>query len=140
METGDLTLTATESATLSPRSSLAMREDHVVGMHHRIVAGDDFRSAAESIFALLRVAEERHPGGIRSLHLQIEGHEGERAGFDADFFEFQQEFMLGAMGQYLTWIEMPLTGKLGNPEPQDNQLPDQLLLQNPTPTGYTPPA
>lgn len=125
---------------LSPGSSIRMREDHVVELQHRIVAEDDFRSAAASVFTLLRVAEDRHPGGIRSLQIRIEGHDGERAGFDADFFEFQQEFMLGAIGRYFTWIEMPLTGKLGNPEAQVNQLPDQLLLQDSGATGYTPPA
>jgi hypothetical protein len=30
-----------------------------------------------------------------------------------------------------TWIEMPLTGKLGNPVPQEDDLPDSLRLEGP---------
>jgi len=110
-----------------------MQEDRGVLLQHRVTAEDDFERAAADVFALARIAQERHPGAVRRLALTIEGHLGERAGFDADFFEFQQEFMLGAMGRFFTWIEMPLTGKLGNPELQENDLPDGLRLEGRAP-------
>jgi hypothetical protein len=117
-----------------------MGTDHIVEMEHLVIADDDFRQAADDIFALLQAAEKRYPAGIRSCRLSIEGHQGECGGFDADFFEFQQEFLLGAIGRFFTWVDMPLTGKLGNPEPQVNKLPDRLLLQEPEAAGYTRPA
>jgi hypothetical protein len=128
---GGALMTAADSPQLSPRSKITMREDHVVLLRHRIAAEDDFERAANDVFTLAKTAQDRHPGAIRSLVLTIEGHVGERAGFDTDFFEFQQEFMLGAIGKFFTWIEMPLTGKLGNPAPQEDDLPDSLRLEGP---------
>ena len=128
-------MTAANSPQLSPRSKITMREDHVVLLQHRVTAEDDFERAVDDVFTLAKTAQDRHPGAIRSLVLTIEGHVGERVGFDADFFEFQQEFMLGAIGKFFTWIEMPLTGKLGNPAPQEDDLPDGLRLEGPAREG-----
>ncbi len=82
-------MTAANSPQLSPRSKLTMREDHVVLLQHRVTAEDDFERAVVDVFTLAKTAQDRHPGAIRSLVLTIEGHVGERVGFDADFFEFQ---------------------------------------------------
>ncbi len=100
-------------------------------LQHLVAAEDDFERAVADVFTLAKTAQDRHPGAIRSLVLTIEGHDGERGGFDADLFEFQQEFMLGAIGKFFTWIEMPLTGKLGNSSPQEDDLPDNLRLEGP---------
>ncbi len=129
-------MTAAESPQLSPRSKITVRKDHVVLLQHRVTAEDDFEQAVDDVFTLAKTAQDRHPGAIRSLVLTIEGHVGERAGFDADFFEFQQEFMLGAIGKFFTWIDMPLTGKLGNPAPQEDDLPDSLRLEGPAREGH----
>jgi len=126
-------MTDTDSRQLSPRSKITMRENQMVLLQHRVLAEDDFERAVRDVFTLARTAQDRHPGAIRSLVLTIEGHAGERAGFDPDFFEFQQEFMLGAIGKFFTWIEMPLTGKLGNPLAQKDDLPDNLRLEGPAP-------
>ena len=128
-------MTAANSQQLSPRSRITMQENHVVLLQHRVTAEDDFARAVDDVFTLMKLAQDRHPGAIRNLVLTIEGHVGERAGFDAEFFEFQQEFMLGAMGKFFTWIEMPLTGKLGNPVAQENNLPDSLRLEGPAQEG-----
>lgn len=116
---------------LSPRSSITPEANHVVLLEHRVAADDDFARAAQDIFALVRTAQLRHPGDFRRLVITIDGHTGERAGFDADFFEFQQEFMLGLMGRFFTWIEMPLTGTLGNSSPQEDDLGDVLRVNDP---------
>jgi hypothetical protein len=113
---------------LSSRSSITPQENHVVLLEHRIVCEDDFTDAAQAVFALVKAAQNRYPGNPRNLVITIEGHTGDRAGFDADFFEFQQEFMLGAMGRFFTWIELPLTGKLTNSAPQDDDLGDALQI------------
>jgi hypothetical protein len=126
-------MTAADAPQLSPRSTITMQEDQVVLLQHRVTAEDDFERAVDDVFTLARTAQDWHPGAIRSLVLTIEGHVGERAGFDPDFFEFQQEFMLGAIGKFFTWIEMPLTGKLGNPALQEDDLPDSLRLEGPAP-------
>ena len=114
---------------LSPRSSIKKQANHVVLLEHRVTAEDDFPRAAGDVFALVKTAQLRHPGDFRRLVITIEGHSGERAGFDADFFEFQQEFMLGAMGRFFTWIEMPLTGALANSSPQEDDLSDALRVE-----------
>lgn len=102
--------------------------DNVVSIYHVIEAGDDFESAALSVFALLRESQDRYPDWPRVIYLDINGHEGDRAGFDGDMFEFQQEFMIATMGPFLTAVDMPLVS-VWNPEPQRNDLPDQLMIQ-----------
>ena len=69
--------------------------------------------------------------GANGLYLRparVPHHAGDRAGFDADMFEFQQEFMIATMGPYVTAIDMPLVS-VWNPDPQRNDLPDQLAIQ-----------
>jgi hypothetical protein len=117
---------------LSPQSSITAAADHGVLLSHEVRAQDDFAQAAHDVFILLRAAQIQHPGVPRRLIISIDGHTGDRAGYDPDFFEFQQEFMLGAMGRYFTRIEMPLTGDLSNPEPQDDNIGDGLQVNNPS--------
>jgi len=122
----------------SPNSKMTLKDDGVLLLEHHIVGSDDFAAAAEDVFALLKLAQARHPAALRSLIVTIEGHDGERAGYDADFFEFQQEFMLGALGRYFTWIQMPLTGALANPRPQQDDMADTLRVDGASsPTGTT---
>lgn len=106
-------------------------EDTVVSIYHVVEPGDDFYTAAKDIFTWLFEAQERFPDWPRVLYVDIEGHSGDRKGFDADFFEFQQEFMLGAMGPYFTAIDLPLTGPLINPEQQENDVPERLKINTP---------
>ena len=119
------------SVRLSSRSQVTLQPDRTVLLRHRVTAEDDFARAAQDVFALLKTAQSRHPGALRLLVLEIDGHDGERAGFDPDFFEFQQEFMLGELGPYFTRIEMPLTGALGNPDEQRDALHDRLRIEGP---------
>ena len=89
---------------------------------------ESFDDAATKLFQLLQQAQSQFAGVPRHLYIEIDGHRGERAGFDPDFFEFQQEFLLGSMGQFFTMIDMPLTGALGNPEAQNNDVADRLKI------------
>ena len=60
-------------------------------------------------------------------------HRGPNHGFDDDFIEFQQEFLFSAMAPFLTALDAPLTGPLLNPEPQRNDVPDELVIRSETP-------
>ena len=111
-------------------STIDMGDDGVVRLTHHIDGDDTFDTAAQGVFDLLRRAQQDHPDRLRMLTVTIDGQQGERAGFNEDFFEFQQEFLLGTLGRFITWIELPLTGKLGNPNAQDNQLPDRLAVKD----------
>ena len=78
----------------------------------------------------LKEAQNRYPDWPRAIYIDINGHEGERAGYDAHFFEFQQEFMIAIMGPFFTAIDVPLLS-VYNPEPQRNDLPDALAIRFP---------
>jgi hypothetical protein len=106
-----------------------MNFDNTVSIYNVVAADDAFEDAARDVFAMMREAQERFPDWPRVLYLDIEGHRGDASGFDPDFFEFQQEFMIGALGPYLTALAMPLVSVV-NPEEQKNDLPDQLAIQH----------
>ncbi len=105
-----------------------MNFDNTVSIYYIVEPDTTFERAAREVFALIKEAQERYPDWPRVLYLDVHGHRGSFAGFDADFFEFQQEFLLGAIGPFLTAIDMPLTGGLVNPESQRNDLPDRLRI------------
>ena len=102
--------------------------DNVVSIYHVVSADDDFDTAALSVFGLIKESQDRYPDWPRVVYLDVNGHPGERNGFDDDMFEFQQEFMIASMGLFLTAIDMPLIS-VWNPEPQRNDLPDKLAIQ-----------
>jgi hypothetical protein len=102
--------------------------DNVVSIYHVIDEEDDFDAAALAIFAMIRECQDRYPDWPRIAYLDVKGHSGDRGGFDADMFEFQQEFMIATMGPFLTALDMPMVS-VWNPEPQRNDLPDQLAIQ-----------
>ena len=93
-----------------------------------ITLTQDGHAAILLLFELLQGAQSQFPDVPRHLYIEIDGHSGERAGFDTDFFEFQQEFLLGGMGRFFTMIDTPLTGTLGNPEAQNNDVADRLQI------------
>jgi len=102
--------------------------DNSVALYHIVGAEDSFETAAQAVFGLLRDAQARFPNWPRILYLDVEGHAGTAAGFDADFYEFQQEFLFGVLAPFLTAFDAPLTGPLLNPEPQRNDVPDVLRI------------
>lgn len=106
-------------------------DENVVSIYHVIGPDDDFYSAAQDVLTWLYTAQERFPDWPRVLYLDIYGHQGEHSGFDPDFFEFQQEFLLGALGPFFTCVDAPLTGPLINPDDQRNDVPDRLRINTP---------
>jgi len=110
---------------------LAMNFDNTVALYHLVAPEDTFADAANSVFGLLKEAQARYPDWPRIFYLDIQGHQGERYGFDEDFFEFQQEFLFSTVAHFVTAFETPMTGALVNPNSQRNDLPDQLVISTP---------
>lgn len=108
-----------------------MNFDNTVSIYHVVQAEDDFYQAAQDVFGAVQDAQARFPGWPRVLYLDIVGHDDARHGFADDFIEFQQEFWFSTIAPFLTGFELPLTGPLLNPDPQRNDLPDELVIQNP---------
>jgi hypothetical protein len=94
---------------------------HIVRPEH------DFTQATQNVFALIRDAQKQYPNQPRVLYVEIEGHTGTSSGFDPDFFEFQQEFLQGFLGPFLSAVATPLQS-LYNPNPQRNDLPDLIEI------------
>ncbi len=109
---------------------IAMNLDNTVSLYHVVQESDNFDKAAQEIFNLISQAQKKFPDWPRVLYLDIEGHLDERGRFESDMVELQQEFLIAALGQYLTAIDMPLVSVV-NPKPQDNAFPDSLGIQLP---------
>lgn len=107
-----------------------MNFDNTVSIYHIVAPEDDFPTAAQDVFRLVKEAQERFPDWPRVLFIDIAGHDGPQHGFEPDFFEFQQEFLFSTVGAFLTGFETPLTGPLINPETQRNDLPDTLVVKD----------
>lgn len=106
-----------------------MNFDNTVSIYHVVRPDDCFEEAAGAVFDYVRKAQDDFPDWPRVLYVDIEGHDGDQAGFDADFYEFQQEFLFSTLAPFLTGFELPLTGPLINPEEQRNDLPDELVIK-----------
>ena len=109
---------------------VAMNFDNTVSIYQKVIAEDSFDTAAAKAFSLLLEAQQKYPGWPRIFYVDIEGHDGDQQGFDADFFEFQQEFWFATVAHFVTAFEIPMLGGLMNPNPQKNDLPDNLQVNH----------
>jgi hypothetical protein len=107
---------------------IAMNFDNTVSIYSVIEPEQDFANAATQVFSMLQDAQGRYPGWPRIYFVDILGHQGDRSGFNEDFFEFQQEFWFSAIAPFVTAFELPITGALVNPSAQRNDLPDGLTI------------
>lgn len=112
---------------------VAMNFDNSVSVYQRIGPDATFDEAATEAFRLIRDAQRQYPDWPRIYYLDIEGHKGEQKGYDADFFEFQQEFWFSTIAHFVTAFETPLLGGLMNPNPQRNDIPDELSINTSKP-------
>ena len=110
---------------------IAMNFDNTVALYAVIQSSWSFEQAANEVFGLLKEAQDRYPGWPRIFYVDIIGHKGERAGWDEDFFEFQQEFWFATMAHFVTAFDLPLTGPLANPELQRDDIPDGITISGP---------
>ena len=105
-----------------------MNFDNTVSLYHVVSETDHFDAAAQNIFNLVKEAQEKYPDWPRVLYLDIQGHLDELGRFQDDMVELQQEFLIAALGKFLTALDLPLVSVV-NPELQDNNLPDSLAIQ-----------
>lgn len=110
---------------------IAMNFDNTVSLYHIVESDETFEQAADVVFGLLKKAQEQYPGWPRVFYLDVLGHKGDRSGFNEDFFEFQQEFWFSTVAHFVTAFDTPLMGGLINPNPQRNDLPDEIVLKGP---------
>jgi hypothetical protein len=109
---------------------LHMQFDNTVSLYHIVEEGDDFETAAQDIFSLLKKAQAEFPDWPRVFYLDIEGHVRDDGRLEEDMVELQQEFLIAAMGKFFTALALPLVSVV-NPDDQVNDLPDELVLQPP---------
>ena len=102
--------------------------DNTVAVYYVVGAEETFEAAAQGVFGLLREAQARFPDWPRTFYLDVAGHEGPAAGFDPDFYEFQQDFLFSTVAPFVAALETPLTGGLVNPDGQRNDVPDRLNI------------
>lgn len=108
---------------------IRLNGDGTVALYLVVGAEESFEQAANRLFMLVREAIRDFPGAPRLLYLDILGHAGDAAGFDDDFFEFQQEFIFSTVAPFLTALSLPLLSVV-NPNVQREDLPDGLLVQS----------
>jgi len=100
-------------------------DDKAVALYHVVYAEEGFDEAAQALFSLVQIAEQKEPGKDRILYLDIDGHRNPEGGFDAEMLELQNEFLLGFLGSYLSEINTPLMS-VKNKESQRNDVPPAL--------------
>jgi hypothetical protein len=124
--------TAGAPAYEKPKSpGIAMNFDNSVSLYHVVRADETFEAAASGLFALLLEAQRRFPDWPRAYYVDIDGHVDDSGRYEEDFVELQQEFFFSTIAPFVTALELPLTGPLLNPEPQRNDLPDELVVAPP---------
>jgi hypothetical protein len=107
-----------------------MNFDNTVSLYHIVEEKDDFETAVQDIFALLKEAQEEFPDWPRVFYLDIEDHTRDDDRLEEEMIELQQEFLIAAMGKFFTALALPLVAVV-NPEDQVNDIPDELVLQPP---------
>ncbi len=106
-----------------------MNFDNTVSIYHVVAAEDTFDKAAQDLFNLIRETQSRYPDWPRVLYLDVEGHLDRLGRLEEDMIELQQEFLIAALGKFLTALDMPLVSVV-NPEAQDNAVPDSLAINS----------
>ena len=86
--------------------------DNSVALYQVVTPEDTFEDAAQEAFRLLREAQTQFPDWPRTFYLDVAGHRGDAVGFDADFYEFQQDFWFATIAPFVQAFETPITGGL----------------------------
>jgi len=99
-------------------------------LFHDMAIYENFERCAKRIHQVVLHSQRTHPGAPRYLVLDVQGHRNHAGGFDHDSMEIMKEFLLGAIGPYLTKISTPLY-EATNPNKQINQVPLELEISYP---------
>jgi hypothetical protein len=98
--------------------------DRAIAIYHCVYEQEGFETTAQSLFQLIKSAEQEFPGKTRRLYLDIEGHRNSESGFDSDMTEFLPQVLSDHLSEFST----PL-GHCTNPKAQDNDIPPALVIQ-----------
>jgi len=112
---------------MAAKGELLEAADKAVALYHVVYAHEGFEDAAQALFKLVQLAQERCPGKPRKLFLDIEAHRNSHGGFDADMSELQKDFLMAFLARFLTEIHCPL-GHVANSKPQDDDVPAALTV------------
>jgi HNH endonuclease len=96
-----------------------------IAIYHLVFSHEDFETAANHLFELVKNAQKQCPNQNRVLFLDIEGHRNKKGGFEHDMFELQTDYLMGSLSPFLKEAYMPLNHFI-NPRLQDNDLPDEI--------------
>jgi hypothetical protein len=105
-------------------------DDRSVAIYHVVYPHEGFAESARTLFRLVRRAQGVKPGKNRKLFLDIEGRRNSDGSFDADMLELQNAFLLGFLAPFLSEVCCPLV-TLRNPGPQDDDIPLELVIEEP---------
>jgi hypothetical protein len=102
-----------------------------VAIYHCVYANEGFELTAQTLFRLVREAQEKSPRAERLLYLDIEGHRDREGGFDADMLELQQHFILNFLMEFLTEVNVPLASGVRRQDgtPQSENIPEELTIR-----------
>ena len=104
--------------------------DKDIAIYHVVYEHEGFEDAARKLHEMVRSAAEQYPGKPRRLYLDIEGHHDKAGGFNHDMCELQENFVLGFLGPYLSYVSMPLFAGERR-EKQREDVPPELVIQPP---------
>jgi len=76
----------------SDKQTRIENDDRGVAIYHIVYAHEGFNQSAQSLFKIVKMAEQQQPGKKRILCLDIEGHRDPDGYFDADMYELQDSF------------------------------------------------
>lgn len=103
-------------------------QERRVALYHVVYANESFETAAQTIVSIIRNAQRLTPGQPRVLYLDIEGHRLADGAFDPGMLELQKQFAAQMLLPYVTEAVLPI-GNLRNPEPQRDDVPDELVIR-----------
>jgi hypothetical protein len=108
--------------------------ERCVALYHRVYRHEGFEESAQSLFNLVKKAQQDFPGKRRSLFLDIDGHRNSKGGFDHDMFELQTAFVQNFLGRFLSDIHCPLA-HTRSVKGQEDDIPDALQIKSPDESG-----
>jgi hypothetical protein len=101
-----------------------------VAIYHAVKRNEGFEKSAQIIFELVRDAAIKSPDKERHLYLDIDGYLQGKHKYMDEMLELQKDFILGFLfkSNWLKEVNLPII-KVQNPKPQQNDIPDGLLIQ-----------
>jgi len=103
-------------------------DERTIAIYHNVYEHEGFDTTAQTLFKLVKSAEQEFPGRKRRLFLDIEGHKNSEGGFDSEMMEIQAKFLTEVLSPHLSEFSTPL-GHCVNPKPQDNDIPPALVVR-----------